>query len=72
MVIRLMLAMLGIGLGAAAIFATDWMWLLVQQVNAAFGRTVHRTERWNARAPIAGMILIGAGLVLLVTGLMRM
>lgn len=72
MVIRLMLAMLGIALGLAAIFATDWVWLLVQQVNATFGRDVQRTDRWNARAPFAGMILVGAGIVLLVTGLMRM
>jgi hypothetical protein len=59
-------------MGLACLFLTDLVWQLVEQVNARFGRHVARTEGWNARASFAGLILIGSGLLMLVTALLRM
>ena len=69
MIIRLLIAVFGFVMGLACLFLTDLVWLLVERVNIMFGRKVKRTERWNARASFAGLMLIGSGLLMLATAL---
>jgi sterol desaturase/sphingolipid hydroxylase (fatty acid hydroxylase superfamily) len=65
MTLRLLIAIFGICLGLMTLFATDLTWSLVEYMNALFGKQVRRTERWNARASFAGIILICAGVLML-------
>jgi len=66
-VVRLLIAISAIGLGVACIFATDAVWALVERFNQRIGKQVTRTDDWDARASLAGVILIGVGVVFIVT-----
>jgi len=66
-VVRLLIAISAIGFGTACIFATGWVWTLVERANRSLGKQVTRTDSWDARTSLAGVILIGVGVVFLVT-----
>jgi len=72
MIIRLLIGGFGLLLGYLCLAQPDVIWALTARINRQFGREVKRTPAWDARVPLAGVVLIGSGILFITIAFVRM
>lgn len=71
-ILRLVIGGFGLLLGYLCLAQPDVIWRLTVWINRRFGREVTRTSSWDARVPLAGVVLIGSGILFIIIAFVRM